>query len=645
MRQRLLILILSCLGALAPALAQAWWQEDWSYRKQITVDTTQEGAAITERVGRVPVLVRLHTGNFSFDGVKENGADLRFVLGDDETVLNHRIESFDALLGVAYIWVDVPEIQGGARQDIWMYYGNPQAPLPDSNQVFDADYAGVYHFDGAPGGSADDATAYNNDSTNPVPGTTTGVIAQAAQFSGEPLMLPASPSLAVTAGGVFSFSAWIKAPQAAGEQLLYARRQGGNALLIGIANGVPFVEVNGQRSERGQPLAADQWQHLAVTAGARGVTLYLNGRQAGQMAVALPAFNGVAALGGDVPGYRAGVAGGAEGANDSTGENAGEGNGEGATDAALADAGEGETPAALAPATGFTGAMDEVRLSRVERSPALLRASALSQGPESRLLVFGVDEEQSGFGFGALGFLLSSVPVDAWVIIGVLALMMVQTWVVMFQKFRQARRTDEANAEFRDAFAGVGTRLEVLADDRDLGERLAHSSLWRLYQVAVRELRVRREQGADTDRISSETLEAIRASMDAVRTNENRALGHRLGVLSNAIAGGPYIGLLGTVLGIMVVFLGTAMAGNVNINAVAPGMAAALLATAAGLFVAIPALFAYNRLNGRNREISSDMRVFLDEFVTRLAELRGAGSPHSPSVADDLPVGRRDALA
>ncbi len=240
-------------GALAPALAQAWWQEDWSYRKQITVDTTQEGAAITERVGRVPVLIRLHTGNFSFDGVKENGADLRFVLGDDETVLNHRIESFDALLGVAYIWVDVPEIQGGARQDIWMYYGNPQAPLPDSNQVFDADYAGVYHFDGAPGGSADDATAYNNDSTNPVPGTTAGVIAQAAQFSGEPLMLPASPSLAVTAGGVFSFSAWIKAPQAAGEQLLYARRQGGNALLIGIANGVPFVEVNGQRSERVSP--------------------------------------------------------------------------------------------------------------------------------------------------------------------------------------------------------------------------------------------------------------------------------------------------------------------------------------------------------------------------------------------------------
>ncbi|MNT76760.1 colicin uptake protein TolQ [compost metagenome] len=73
----------------------------------------------------------------------------------------------------------------------------------------------------------------------------------------------------------------------------------------------------------------------------------------------------------------------------------------------------------------------------------------------------------------------------------------------------------------------------------------------------------------------------------------------------------------------MVVFLGTAMAGDVNINAIAPGMAAALLATAMGLFVAIPALFGYNRLVSRNKEVSADMRVFVDEFVTRLAEVHG----------------------
>ena len=133
--------------------------------------------------------------------------------------------------------------------------------------------------------------------------------------------------------------------------------------------------------------------------------------------------------------------------------------------------------------------MDEVRLSRVARSAAFLKASVQSQGGESRLLEFGVDEEQSGFGFGALGFLLSAVPIDAWVIIAVLMVMMVQTWVVMFQKFRHTRRVDEANSEFREAFSGVGTRLEQLADDRSLGERLHYSSLWRLYQVAVHELR------------------------------------------------------------------------------------------------------------------------------------------------------------
>ena len=116
MRQRLLVFLLSCLGTLLPTLAHAWWQEDWSYRKQISLDTTQQGAAITDQVGRIPLLVRLHTGNFSFDGVKANGTDLRFVAADDETVFNHRIESFDSLLGVAYIWVDVPEMQGGARQ-------------------------------------------------------------------------------------------------------------------------------------------------------------------------------------------------------------------------------------------------------------------------------------------------------------------------------------------------------------------------------------------------------------------------------------------------------------------------------------------------------------------------------------------------
>jgi biopolymer transport protein ExbB len=88
------------------------------------------GRGINQALGRTALLVRLHTGNFTFDGVKEDGADLRFVAADDKTVLNHQIESFDPLMGMALIWVDVPNVEGGQRQDLWMYYGNQKARPP-----------------------------------------------------------------------------------------------------------------------------------------------------------------------------------------------------------------------------------------------------------------------------------------------------------------------------------------------------------------------------------------------------------------------------------------------------------------------------------------------------------------------------------
>lgn len=610
--QRLLMLLLTVLAGVLPSAAHAWWQPDWQYRKQITVDSTPQGAPLGAAAGRTPLLVRLHTGNFSFDGINEKGADIRFVAGDDQTVLNHQLEAFDPLLGMALVWVDLPELADGQRQDIWMYYGNQKAPASANGQLtFDPNYTLVYHFDGAAGAPPRDTTGNSNNAQTPMAAAVDGVIGRAAQFTGgAPLMLPASPSLAVPAAGAFTFSAWVRADQPAGEQLVYARRDAGNALLVGINQGVPFVEVNGQRSQPGQSLTPAAWQHLAVTADGSRVTLYVNGRATSSLAASLPPLNTPAALGGDVPAPAVAPAA-AEGAA---------ANGAANPANPAADAAPVAAPHVYAP---FVGAIDEVRLSRVARPAALILADALSQGSESRLVAYGTDEEQSGFGFGGLGFLLKAVPIDAWVIIAILVLMMVQSWIIMIKKSRNVARVARANEQFRESFAKVGQRLELLADDKALATRLEHASLWRLYRVAINEIRTRREQGADTSSISAATIEAIRASLDAVRTKENQLLGAKLGVLSNAIAGGPYIGLLGTVLGIMVVFLGTAMAGDVNINAIAPGMAAALLATAMGLFVAIPALFGYNRLVSRNKEVSADMRVFVDEFVTRLAEVHG----------------------
>src|SRR5262249_40677911 len=95
---------------------------------------------------------------------------------------------------------------------------------------------------------------------------------------------------------------------------------------------------------------------------------------------------------------------------------------------------------------------------------------------------------------------------------------------------------------------------------------------------------------------------------------------------------GPFLGLLGTVVGVMITFPAIAAAGDVNVNAIAPGIAAALLATVAGLAVAIPALFGYNYLASRIKNISSEMQIFVDQFVTRPAR----AEPGSPFTSDAM---------
>lgn len=615
LRSFISLLILTA-SLLLPSLSHAadWWQEEWKYRKQIAIDPTPNNGNLSETVSRVPLLIRLHTGNFTFDGEATDGKDLRFISADGKTVLNYQIESFDPLLGMATLWLDMPQIEAGTRQEIALYYGNEDAPQASNGQTtFDANYTLVYHFNGAPDAPARDTTAYGNHAQTVAGSPVDSVIGRGLLLTGsQPLMLPATPSLAQTAGGAFTFSAWLRQDQSAGDQLIYARRDAGNSLLIGISQGAPFVEVNGQRSPQAQPLAPGAWQHLAVTADGQQIQLFVQGKPSATLPVALPAFNSPAAIGGDVAQ-----------ASPPAPE----------PDATSTEAGVSETaapaPVVYAP---FAGAIDELRLSKVARPAALLLADATAQGSESRLVQYGADEQQSSFNFGGLAFLLKAVPFDAWIVLIILGWMMVHTWIVMIGKNKRTRQLQRSNEAFRNAFSNVGTQLESLVDDSQASAQLRDSSLWRLYEVGVHELRVRRQQGMDTARVSSETLETLRVCMDATRTREMQLLGARMGVLSNAIAGGPYIGLLGTVLGIMVVFLGTAMAGDVNINAIAPGMAAALLATAAGLFVAIPALFGYNRILGRNREISADMRVFVDEFIARLAE-HGAARPLTPAVS------------
>ncbi|WP_343549680.1 DUF2341 domain-containing protein [Ralstonia sp.] len=597
---RRILFLLTLLSVFLPGTALAWWQPDWAYRKPITIDAGPQGGALKSDAGRTPVLVRLHTGNFSFDGTSENGADLRFIAGDDKTVLNHQIEQFDPLLGIALVWVDVPTVATGAPQHIWMYYGNRKAPAAGNGQLtFDPDYTLVYHF-GETGAPPRDTTAYGNHAQTPVTTLDGAVIGKGAQFNGAPLMLPASPSLTTQANGTFTVSAWVRPEKLAAGQVIYARRDAANEFVLGVDNGVPFVQVNGQRSAPGQPVRDGQWSHVAATADEQGVHLYVNGAGAATLAAHMPALNSAAAVGGDAPG------------------------------------GSGLNP--------FSGAIDELRLSKTARPAGLIQADAIAQGAESRLVVMGPDEKQAGKSH--FGFILAAMPVDAWVVVCVLGLMMAGSWAIMITKSRYYSAVSRANARFMAVFRETaGASLDSLVRGGKVGADVRQdSSLWRLYEIAIREMQLRHERGFDINAVSAATIAAIRAAMEGVMVRENERMARRMNWLSTTIEGAPYVGLFGTVIGIMLVFVVAAMAGAVDINSVAPGMAAALLCTAAGLGVAIPALFGYNWLASRSEAIAADMAVFVDEFATRLAEEHGDGRATivmGETAANSAPSGHR----
>jgi biopolymer transport protein ExbB len=575
------------LMAFAPSAANAWWEKDWSFRKQITIDTTSKGANIAQTVGRMPVLVRLHSGNFSFGDAQENGTDLRFVAADDKTPLAYHIESFDPLLGVATIWVDVPDVAGGTAKNIWLYYGNKKAtPSTDAAGTFDSDYTLIYHFDDAAGASPKDKTAYGNNAQTAPAGYDDGaIIGKGARFSGTTtITTPASPSLAIQPGGQFTFSAWIKSTPVTGPVAIFSRRQGGVVIIVGLDQGIPFVDVGQdtapQRIAAAQPIVKDQWTHIAATADGKIVTLYVNGRSVGTVAASLPGFNSPTVLGGD-------VAGGAP---------------------AFAN---------------FTGEMDEARLSKIARPEALILADAISQSGDSKLVVYGQDEKQSGFSFGYFGIIVQSVTIDAWVVISILGVMAMLSWFVMWTKASYINAVDRANNAFIELFrdqSGDPLSLDETKLSAKDKRRVGASSIYRLYRAGAQEIRRRASSGGRLV-LNAEAIEVIRAVVDATLVRENQRLARSMVLLTISISGGPFLGLLGTVVGVMITFAAIAASGDVNVNAIAPGISAALLATVAGLAVAIPALFGYNYLLIRSKNITADMQVFVDEFVTRLSEV------------------------
>jgi biopolymer transport protein ExbB len=579
--------LLLCLGVLALLTvsnsAKAWWDPNWSYRKKITVDAGAKGGNLPETAAGVPLLIRLHDGNFKFTDAKDDGSDIRFVSGDDKTPLKFHIDTYDGLLGVALIWVQVPALPAGQATDIYLYWGNANAQIgADAKATYDSDTTLVYHF-GEKDAAPHDQTANANNAAAPVHSIDTGMIGRGIHLDGAtPIALPTSPSLAIPANGQFTWSAWVKYDSAQPDSILFAKRDGQNALAIGMAQGAPYaaLTVNGTAQRVAAPAAvsAAAWHHLAVTASDK-VTLYIDGKAAGTLAVALPAMGGTGTIGAD--------------------------------------------PGADPAVPGFIGDMDEVQLSKVARGPGFIAAAFATQGPESAMTVYGTDEENAGMSGGYFGVILRSVTIDGWVVIGILGVMMAVSVTVMINKAIMVTRVASANRPFLDLFGRYGGDPEGLREQirNYSGSDLHGSPLYRMY-MAVEEELARRVAANRLPYLvlSPQAIDTLRAGLDRVTTKETERLNALIVLLTIAISGGPFLGLLGTVVGVMITFAAIAASGDVNVNAIAPGISAALVATVAGLGVAIPALFGYNYLVARIKDITNEMHGFSDELVTRTAE-------------------------
>ena len=588
--------------AVLPGAAQAWWNEEWAARKQIQIDTSAAGAAINEPIGDAPFLVRLHTGNFKFELAKEDGSDLRFVAADDKTPLPFHVEKWDPLLGEALVWVGVPDLKPGAKTSLWLYYKNPKAPpAEDGKGTYDKSTALVYHFVDK-GQPPHDVTSWANHATtagNAVDGSLIGRGLRLDGSEGGTVTIPAGPSLAWAEGAKATWSAWVKPADADAKGVIFSRRDGSNALVIGVDGGKPFVQLESIASVRrevaGTPLPAASWHHLAVTAG-ESIALYVDGAPVAKLAAALPAIAGTAMLGGEAKASP--------------------------TPAPAAGAKGAKPPDAALP--GFKGDLDEVEIAKVERPPGFLKLAAASQGTDpSKLVSYGQDEETASWTSGYLGVILRSVTPDGWVVIALLSVMGFVSLSVMASKAMYLGGVEKANEVFLEGFRKQsGTLVELIhgeADGSRLGDPklLARSTLYRLFRIGADEIRKR---GRGKAAISSHAIESIRAALDAGLVREGQKLNRLMVLLTIAISGGPFLGLLGTVIGVMITFAAIAAAGDVNVNAIAPGIAAALVATVAGLGVAIPALFGYNWLLSRIKNVVATQQVFVDEFITNAAE-------------------------
>ena len=219
-----------------------------------------------------------------------------------------------------------------------------------------------------------------------------------------------------------------------------------------------------------------------------------------------------------------------------------------------------------------------------------------------------------------LRLVLQASPV-VQLVMGLLLLASLMSWSIIFGK-RSMVRQARANAErFENSFWSGG---DLSALYRSIESRGSSTGMESIFEFGFREFaRLRQQEGIAADLL----LEGARRAMRVAQLKEIERLEHNLATLATVGSTSPYVGLFGTVWGIMSAFTALSNVQQATLASVAPGIAEALVATAFGLFAAIPAVIAYNRYADQVGRLEMRYDAFMEEFSTILQRHAARGAP------------------
>ena len=225
------------------------------------------------------------------------------------------------------------------------------------------------------------------------------------------------------------------------------------------------------------------------------------------------------------------------------------------------------------------------------------------------------------FASGAVQFAFEKATTEGKITICLLGVLSLFSWTVIITKARQLWRARRMGKRFFAAYRATRDPMDLYRAKKEFDGAPAYE----VYITASAELNYHLEKSPIANngqkRISLSAFDFVRGAMERTVSAQGMVLEKGMVILSTAVAGGPFIGLLGTVWGVMETFSGVARANAATLTAMAPGVAGALIATVVGLLVAIPAMFAYNYMVTQVRGITQELDDYAGELATQIEHL------------------------